>query len=460
MYKINSLSYIFPTNDKSGKAKKIFLEKPISFLQNELVAIVGPSGGGKTTFLKILKGIIPEYSSGELVADISFEDRPLTGINFEENLRKILYLFQNPFSQLIYPNPEEEFLFSMENFNFTNAEMNEQKEKFEKIFNLKNIWGKKNSELSNGECQKLVLASMLAINPKVLLLDEPTAFLDPAARKEFYALLEVLKKDRLVIIVDHHINEIKHMTSRVVEVSIDGIIKEQSTIESSRPSIKKSFDLSSLKFPTIKDLNLKISDVSFWYDPKNILLKSIDAEFFGGDVIALKGINGVGKSTFLKVIAGIVKPKTGTVSLGKGKVFPQTGFIFQNPETHFFYDTIEEELQQSFKNLTSPELKEELLKRFFHDIDLKKSPFLLSEGEKRRLSILMTVFLGKGLLLYDEPTFGQDASSVDEISNLMKQLKGLGIIQIFISHDEDFISKTADRAYILEAGGLSEITSI
>lgn len=460
MYKLNSLSYIFPTNDKSGKAKKIFLEKPISFLHNELVAIVGPSGGGKTTFLKILKGIIPEYSSGVLEADITFEDRPLIGKNFEENLRKILYLFQNPFSQLIYPNPEEEFLFSMENFNFTNNEMNEQKEKFEKIFNLNNIWGKNNSELSNGECQKLVLASMLAINPKVLLLDEPTAFLDPEARKEFYSLLEVLKKDRLVIIVDHHVNEIRNMATRIVEVSIDGIITEQSAMPMNALKNNKSFDLSVLKFSNFNHLNLKVTELNFGYDPKNILLKNINVEFKGGEIIAIKGKNGVGKSTLIKLIAGIVKPKKGKVSLGNTKVFAQTGFIFQNPETHFFYDTIEEELQQSFKNINSPELKDEILKRFFHDIDLKKSPFLLSEGEKRRLSILMTVFLGKGLLLYDEPTFGQDISSVEEISNLMKQLKGLGIIQIFISHDEEFISKTADRAYILEAGGLNEITSI
>ena len=119
MYKLSPFSYSF---GNSGKPKKIFLEKTLLFAKNEMIAIVGPSGGGKTTLLKILKGIIPEYASGTLEGEITFHDQPLNGVHFQENLKKILYLFQNPFSQLIYPTPEEEFLFSMENFNFTNEE--------------------------------------------------------------------------------------------------------------------------------------------------------------------------------------------------------------------------------------------------------------------------------------------------------------------------------------------------
>lgn len=461
MYKLSPFSYSY---GKSGKAKKIFLEKPLSFKRNEMIAIVGPSGGGKTTFLKILKGIIPEYSSGILEGEILFQDKTLTGSSFQENLKKILYLFQNPFSQLIYPTPEEEFLFSMENFNFTRDEMTLQKEKFEEIFNLKNIWGKKNSQLSNGECQKLVLASLLAINPEVLLLDEPTAFLDPKARREFYEYLEKIKGERLVIIVDHHIKEIKNLVTRVVEVSLNGEIVEKESLQSvTVPNVEK-MSFGDMALPIFTDVKLKVSDVSFSYSKKFPLLKHINAEFLGGEIIAIKGENGIGKSTLFKLFAGITGPLSGQVSLSiaqknfiNQKVFSNVSFIFQNPEAHFFFDTIEEELKQSFKNIASLSLKEALLEKFFHELDLKKSPFLLSEGEKRRLSILMTVFLEKGLLLYDEPTFGQDESSIASISTLMRELKNLGVIQVFISHDEDFIKKTADRVFILESGSLNEI---
>ena len=111
MYKLHPFSYSFGIRSRT---KNIFLEETLSFNKNELVAIVGPSGSGKSTLLKILKGIIPEYSSGELVGEITFHGKPLSGLNFQDNLKKILYLFQNPFSQLIYSTPEEEFLFSME----------------------------------------------------------------------------------------------------------------------------------------------------------------------------------------------------------------------------------------------------------------------------------------------------------------------------------------------------------
>lgn len=462
MYKLSPFSYSYGVR---SNAKKIFLEKPLSFGSNEMVAIVGPSGGGKSTFLKILKGIIPEYSSGILEGELSFQDRPLPGVNFQENLKKILYLFQNPFSQLIYPTPEEEFLFSMENFNYTRDEMNSEKEKFEELFNLTKIWGKQNSQLSNGECQKLVLSSMLAINPEVLLLDEPTAFLDSEARAEFYHFLNEIRGDRLVIIVDHHVEEIKGLVTRIIEVSIDGKISEREDLNFSHSIKIEKIDLGKVDIPRFSNLQLKLENLSFAYSAKTSLLKNLNVEFRSGEIVALKGQNGMGKSTLFKLMAGIIDPNSGNVifevkdkKFKNKKVFQNVGFIFQNPESHFFFDTIEEELRQSFKHIKSSELKQSLLQRFFHQIDLNKSPFLLSEGEKRRLSILMTVFLGKGLLLFDEPTFGQDQKSIQEIVLLMKELKKLGLIQIFISHDNNFIKEVADRVFLLDSGSLNEIS--
>lgn len=462
LYKLQSFCYSFK---KDISSKKIFLEETIELDTNELIAIVGPSGGGKSTLLKVLKGIIPEYSSGELEGVLTFHGKPLSGVYFQENLKKILYLFQNPFSQLIYPTPEEEFLFSMENFNFTQEEMNASAEKFEELFNLKSVWGKKNSQLSNGECQKLVLASLLAINPEVLLLDEPTAFLDPEARADFYSFLNSIKNDRLVIIVDHHIEEIKDIVSRVIEVSINGKISLRPNLDFCETKLKNSFSLKDISIPRFNDFHLKINNMSFSYNKKDSLLEDVKTEFKSGEIVAVKGKNGVGKSSLFKLLAGIINPVSGSVTLDVGKkqfvnkiIFSNVGFIFQNPESHFFYDTIAEELKQSFKNIISPVLKDEILKRFFHNIDLEKSPFLLSEGEKRRLSILMTVFLGKSILLYDEPTFGQDQKSIREISLLMKELKKLGIIQLFISHDDRFIQETADRTFVLESRRLDEVS--
>jgi energy-coupling factor transporter ATP-binding protein EcfA2 len=458
MYKLSPFSYSF---NKSGKVQKIFLESELIFNKNETIAITGPSGGGKSTFLKILKGIIPEYSSGELIGEITYNGNSLTGIHFQENLKKILYLFQNPFSQLIYPTTEEEFLFSMENFNFTREEMTIQKEKFENLFGLKNIWGKKTSQLSNGECQKLVLASLLAIGPEVLLLDEPTAFLDPKARAEFYNFLNVIKGDRLLIIVDHHLDEIEPLISRMIEISSDGYISECDK------NIVKMKAVQKIDLPTLENnqkIQINLKDIQYSYNKKIPILKNINTTFKSGEVVAIKGANGEGKSTLFKLLAGIIPPDSGKITTHIGqkqfintKNFPNIGFIFQNPENHFFFDIIEEELKQSFKNVEAVTIKNDLLKRFFKDINLKKSPFLLSEGEKRRLSILMTIFLGKNILLFDEPTFGQDQNSIEQIAGLIRELKKRGLVQIMISHDDELIHDVADRILVLANGSLNEI---
>ena len=191
------------------------------------------------------------------------------------------------------------------------------------------------------------------------------------------------------------------------------------------------------------------------------MINGLNAQFKSHEIIVIRGKNGAGKSTLFKLLAGILQPQSGKVKLSlDGKIISSRklqdhcGFIFQNPETHFFFDTISEELTQGMKKNISPEMKEDLLKSFFHHLDIHKSPFMLSEGEKRRLSILLTLFMGKSLFFYDEPTFGQDTQSKEIIKTLMKTIKKQGPLQIVISHDEEFIQDIADRTYTLENGVL------
>lgn len=459
MYKISPFTYSF---NQRGKVRKIFSQISIELPAKGLILISGPSGGGKSTFLKILKGIIPEYESGKLQGEIQFFDEPMTGEYFKKHLKDILYLFQNPFSQLIYPDVEEEFFFSMENFNFTREQMNRKQIELSKKFGLESIWGKKTNQLSSGECQRLVLASLLAIGPKVLLLDEPTAFLDTKARENFYEFLNEIKKSYLVIIIDHHKKEIQDIIDREIYVSKEGEIGAfpLASMEKNEPSYDHIFN----QLEAIKPARIKLENIYFRYQKESLLLEGITAQFQGGEIISIKGANGVGKSTLFKLIAGMLKPTSGKIELSIAEeiisnknFFKYIGYIFQNPETHFFYDTIEEELAQSLKKITVSHSKEYILNNFFNEIDLKKSPFLLSEGEKRRLSILMTVFLQKNIILYDEPTFGQDQESIDQVFYLMKSLQHQKFLQILISHDDDFIQRVSNRILTLENGTLIEL---
>ncbi len=454
MFEIGPFSFVF-----SNGPKRIVCHEKISLAPFDFVVITGNSGSGKSTLLQILKGIIPEFISGKLEGEILYKKNPLSGSFFQDNLQKILFLFQNPFSQLIYPNVPEEFFFSMENFLFSKAEMDQQKTILDETFGLSKIWDKNSSELSNGECQKLVLASLLAIGPEVLLLDEPTAFLDSKSRQEFYQWLKKIKGTRMIVLVDHHLNEVKKLADKFIHVQQNGEIILSSLIE--EKSTPPSLALVTVEKKSTTFFSLQVKNLSFSYesnDQTKPLLSNINLQAQSGEVIVIKGANGSGKSTLFKLIAGIlplstrkkaITYKKDEQTLAIREIQKEVGFIFQNPETHFFYDSINEELSLANNSSFYQKSGKKILDIFLKDIDMTRSPFLLSEGEKRRLSILMTVFLNKSLLLYDEPTFGQDQDSIRAIEELVHYLKGEEKIQIIISHNDDFIAHVADQVYEL-----------
>lgn len=442
MYEIGPFHYLFSRGNKS-----IFCKEKIIIQSGELVVITGPSGSGKSTLLQILKGIIPEYKAGELTGTVTFNGEALNGVGFTNNLKEILFLFQNPFSQLLYQNASEEFFFSMENFGFSREEMDKRRAELEDYFQLDCLWNKKTNNLSNGECQRLVLASLLAVNPSVLLLDEPTAFLDTMSRKEFYDWLVQMKGKRTVVLIDHHIDEILPRADRVLLVDQDGELKA-STPE---PHKEVAFEWPAFK-TTEEQVSLRLNHVYFHYSEQKTLLCDLTLSANSGDIVVIKGKNGRGKSTLFKLMVGLLKPLEGEVEMKvNGRVLPfkkmrhHIGFVFQNPETHFFYDTIDEELKQ-----VPPSDKQTILHNFFKGIELSRSPFLLSEGEKRRLSLLMIIYQNRNVLFYDEPTFGQDKKSVDMIRSMILQQKDLGKIQFIISHDDHFIESLNPVIYQLE----------
>lgn len=441
MYEIGPFEYSFKKNIDSDKnSKKIYSEEMFEIGDNEFVLISGPSGCGKSTLLQILKGIIPEFSSGELRGKITCDKKS----------DKVLYLFQNPFSQLIYPHAKEEFFFTMENFNYSYDEMEQKFHELKDAFKLDTIINKPTKQLSTGECQRLVLASLFAVDPEVILLDEPTAFLDAESRRDFYIWLKKIKGSKTIVIVDHHLREILPLVDKVIQVSKEGRIAcddKLLAITASPISFAEFFQKG------VSDLKLDLNHLYFKYPGEGKLLEDLHLSMKTGDLVVIRGSNGKGKSTLFKIISGILKPTQGGVEIIKNgkkidynKHYKEIGFVFQNPESHFFYDTISEEL----KNVKDKDLVTDLMNRFFVEIDFFRSPFLLSEGEKRRLSILMILFLEKSIILYDEPTFGQDSESSDLIKQIICHMKSLGKIQLVISHDDNFIDSLGGLVYQLE----------
>ena len=455
MYSIGPFEYSF----KGEENKKIFSIESFEINPGDFVLISGPSGAGKSSFLQMLKGIIPHYSSGKLKGEILYKKKLLSAESFKENLSEILFLFQNPFSQMIYSQVAEEFYFTMENFNYTQEEMRNQKSLFEESFDLNRIWNKKTNQLSNGESQKLVLSSLLAVGPKVLLLDEPTAFLDPAAREHFYHWLAQIKGKFTIVIVDHHIREVLQLFDFCVKIEESGEIKkvDKTHIQINSQSISKQTPKLSKLFCSSSSLQVK--DLSFSYEKQAPLYENLNFELNSGKIAVLTGRNGEGKSTLLKLIAGFLKPQSGQLNyyqdnklIDRKKSLSNFAMIFQNPESHFFFDTIKEELASVEKE----KVYQDWIKYFFNSINLNKSPHLLSEGEKRRLSIFLSLMQQRSVILYDEPTFGLDSDNKDLVFRTILELKDLQTIQFIISHDNDLIETVADIVFELDKGIIVE----
>jgi energy-coupling factor transport system ATP-binding protein len=401
--------------------------------------ITGPSGSGKSTLLSLIKGLCPSYIPGYFEGQIHYKEQLIDKSFVQQKKNEIVYLFQNPYQQIIYQNSHLEFCFSAESQLIAYNDFKLSSEILSDLFNLSTILKKKTSELSLGQAQKLLLASLLASEPKVLLLDEPTAFLDKKAREAFYSLLSRLRKDYLVILVDHHIAEVKNTCDGFLQVSQQGEVtrlKELLQTAKKRAGLQKH-----LNFEKIS--HVKLQNVNYSYDRNKNTLNKINFTAQSPDIVALKGENGAGKTTLLKILSGYLKPQSGTASSSK-----DIGYVMQNPDDNFIFDTAKQELAGVDK---------ELVYRFFPQKNLEVSPFSLSEGEKRRLSFLIHLKKHKKVILYDEPTFGLDDHNRQLVVETLIQFKSYNILQIIVSHDDELIAQVADHIYELKAGQLEKV---
>lgn len=424
----------------SASTAQLFSKHEIVLPSRGLWLITGPSGAGKSTLLSLIKGLIPHFIPARFNGEVYYKNQLIDSAAVYKKKNEIVYLFQNPFQQIVYQNAHLELSFTAESQGVhLEGFLNNQK-KIDTIFDLTEILNKKTSELSLGQAQKLLLASLLASGPEVLLLDEPTAFLDSHARIQFYALLSELRKDYLILMVDHHIEEVRKHCNGFLQVIETGevFLTDELPLKNQISLCRKGSISQNL--PKCK---VKMQDVSYSYDKKTFVLNKINFEVQSPDIIALTGVNGAGKSTFLKVLSGYLKPTS-------GKVFcaDNIGFVMQNPEDNFIFDTAFEEIQG---------VDPVLINKFFKDKNLNISPFTLSEGEKRRLSLLIHLKNNKKIILYDEPTFGLDDRNKYLVAESLIEFKKHNILQIVVSHDDYFISQVADHTYHLKNGQLLKV---
>ena len=421
----------------------IVLSEPLVLPERGLVWLTGASGSGKSTLLNLIKGLHPEFIHGTLEGG-----NPAIA-------RDALYLSQNPHTQIVHERVGEEFFFSMEHRQYTPEQMHAKKSLLAQ-YGLGDMEFAPTAQLSHGQAQRLLLASMLATEPKVLLLDEPTAFLDEHIRTELYQLLNELKQHVCILLVDHHI-QVAEYADTCWHIDAQGQLSQR-TPESwlhdtmhALQQLRAQSPLTQTPPPLSAQVSLSLAQLSVGYDKKHPLFTA-NATLHSGECAVLCGENGSGKSTLLNTLAGMTQPLAGQCTLRYQasadapaqiiKPREQMMYVFQHPDSHFFFDTVREELTQlGVKDIDNT------LAHFGLAGSAEYSPHQLSEGQKRRLTLLFPIFLQRALIVLDEPTFGQDALNAERIAQLIRSFKAAGHALIVITHDAQLQQAIADQIW-------------
>jgi energy-coupling factor transport system ATP-binding protein len=451
-----------------GDESLIFKDLSLSFDQGEKVLLLGPSGCGKSTLLQVLSGLIPNSIEVPMKAE-KLKCPSSWG-----------YVFQDPDSQFCMPFADEEIAFVLENLSVPKEEMKEKIENQIRNVGL-NLGHTSIETLSGGMKQRLAIASVLALEPEVIFLDEPTAMLDPEGTKEIWDLLKEVGKDKTVIIVEHKIDHVLEFIERIVLLNDDGQIIADGPRDTILSLYKNEMREHGIWFPGVWDEyiqkyaptrehqftdGLPLLDVQGFsgFRNKDEKIKVEELKVHSGEWIVIRGENGAGKSTLLHALMQFIKTNGTYELLGTPikKVKNPTDhmtFVFQNPEFQFVANTVYDEIAYSLRIDKRPQQEidervRSLLKVFRLEAHRDKHPFQLSMGQKRRLSVAASIVIDKKIILLDEPTFGQDSKNTFALLEWFEEYRRRGITVIMVTHDEHISKNYATRIWTVKDGNV------
>lgn len=422
-------------------ADKALSDINLEINSGEVVLIVGNSGCGKSTLLNILSGMIPEVIEGNLDGKSYLDGKE--ELKIHERSLLVGSVFQNPRSQFFTTNTTSELVFAMENYATPVHLIKEKLEYISDKFNIRHLLDRDIFSLSSGERQLLALLSALIMDPGFVIFDEPSANLDYGNAMRLRSQIMALKKEgKGVIVADHRYFYLEGIIDRVFLIHDKKIIEYGSEDEFIHSSYgKRVFRLFTHPFSVRKinrgrDESIRLENVSF-----KSVLKNINTSFRHGEVCFIVGVNGGGKTTFARLVSGILKPTEGQIKLNDKLLY-----IMQDADFQLFGSSVTKELEITSKDRKKNEDALRLLS-LWHLRD--KHPQSLSGGEKQRLQLAITLVCDSMIILFDEPTSGLDKASMEKVVNLIERLRKDHTI-IIISHDYEFIRSCADRVLYLK----------
>lgn len=477
--RIENLSFRYRTREEDAIHDISFSVAP-----GEVLLIAGASGCGKTTLMRCINGLIPKTYRGEMRGEVYIFGKQVSQMSMVDLSQQVGTLLQDPSRQIVGSYVVSEVAFGLENLGMPRDKILERVDETLEFLGIAHLRERETFSTSGGEKQKVALAGVLAMRPKVLLLDEPLANLDPASARDALELFRDLADTGIsIIIVEHRVEDVLTIhPDRVLYLDageqvyygdVEGLmevvdyrrIKLPAEIVLERAA-GEGFDPIEPAVPEESEKPLVVfEDVSFRYqeDLPEVLHK-INFEIHTGDVVAILGHNGAGKSTLVKHMLRLLKPTAGQVLLdGKdtrkltvAQAAHSVGYVFQSPTQMLFAPTVEDELAFGPKNLRfSPEQIEENVRWAIETVnmqdELHMSPLALSFGQQKRVSIASVLAMRSRILMMDEPTAGQDYWNYMAFMDSILQMPGFEAI-LFITHDVDLAVIYANRVLLLYDG--------
>lgn len=492
----------------SGQTKEVLHQLDLEIEEGEFIVLCGQSGCGKTTLLRHLKPELRPF--GKTSGKICFEGSDVQTFDAQESASSIGYVMQNPDNQIVTDKVWHEMAFGLENLGVPNTIMRRRVAEMATFFGIEHLFHRESDTLSGGQKQMLNLASIMLMQPKLLLLDEPTSQLDPIAASEFLETLKRINDDfgTTIVLIEHRLEEVFKLADRIIVMEKGTIICSSDarnilanmnkinpkhpmlegfptpmrlyeacphdslcpiSVKEAKRYVKQYFHPSnqtiSKTYPTGGQVIVDVKQVYFRYQKEGRdILKGVNLQVYEQDICMLLGSNGAGKSTLLNMITGQYHPYRGSLTLFGRKIqrghrhtmLSDIAYIPQNPTTLFLKDTVREDLYAMYKAMgNSPEVRERL-EYYIELLDiadiLPQHPYDLSGGEQQKVALCKVLLKQPKLLLLDEPTKGLDAFAKITLANILQELQREGMTILMVSHDIEFGASYATRCALLFDG--------
>ena len=489
MINFSSVSLVYPTSTKT-----ILEDLSFEISEGEMVLVIGPTGTGKSSLLRLINGLVPHHTGGVLAGDITVDGISTRLVRPGELSHLVGIVGQNPAQGFVTDIVEEELAFGMEALNIAPDLMRKRVEEILDLLALSHLRDRAISTLSGGEQQRVAIGSALVMNPKVLVLDEPTSALDPIAAEEVLSILHRLVHDLslTVVIAEHRLERVIGFADRIIHIAGDGSaeinlpeeILKRSDIAPPIVHLARALGLSQVGLsvrevrrmtedirtngkelkiikPTLGEVAIETVNLSLSYQGKPAL-RDVTTTIYHGEIVALMGRNGAGKSSLLTTLVGLNKGAKGSSKICglnstdlKGKVRREAvGFIPQEPSDLLYGQSVQGECKQADKdNDCSAGTALALLERIVPSINPDTHPRDLSEGQRLALALAIVLSAQPQVLILDEPTRGLDYQAKTLLIALLKSFaKELNRSVLIATHDVELVAELCDRVIFLSEG--------